>query len=164
MEILHEHHELKPLQRIPHPHSNTRMKSNKTQSSLDLSRDCRSSHSSRSANIGKTSVPRPSSNESSPCIESIKTKTKQLQKSEPPLQPKSNHLQNFPPIKNVPENFKKREVQDLIGNKKNVKLKMNIKKMSGDIRTWLTSARTKKKVPECVKFYSIFCSKNNIES
>ena len=139
-----------------HPHSNnahtsnaisdmTRTKSSKTQPSLDLSRDCGSSHSSQSLNIGKTSVPGPSSHESSPCIESIKTNTIQIQNNEPPLQSKSTHLQNFPPIKNDPENFKKKEGNALIGHKKNEKLKMNIKKMSGDIRTWMTSASIKKK-------------------
>jgi len=82
-----------------------RTKSSKTQPSLDLSRDCRSSHSSQSADIGKTSVPGPPSHKSSPCIESVHT-TESNQNNEPPLQSRSTYLQNFPPITTNPEIFK----------------------------------------------------------
>ena len=84
----------------------TGTKSNKTQPSLDSSRDCRSSHSSQSADIGKTSVPGPSSHESYPCIESANAGTNKIQNNEPLLQSRSNYLQNFPPIQTNPEIFK----------------------------------------------------------
>jgi len=49
---------------------------------------------------------------------------------------------------------------DLIGCDKVEKLtRMDPKKIGGDIRKWLTSAKIKEKIPGCAKFYPIFRSK-----